>query len=217
MTIQRSPQRIFTVYNTRPAHSPPVMDERVKRALQQWPNVPDVYGWLSLTRRGQWLLRNESVTNPNLIAFINRNYGPLDDGGYAFQNGPQRVHVALEATPWIARIAQPEADRLALEDHTGQPLDVIERFWISADGDVIAQTARGPALVHDQDLMALTRWLRDKDGHSLSDEALPEVLDKPENAGLTVLLGKDPIAVKHLGNTTLTAHFGFKAQPQKPA
>ena len=69
----------------------------------------------------------------------------------------------------------------------------------------------------DQDLMALTRWLRDKDGHSLSDEALPEVLDKPENAGLTVLLGKDPIAVKHLGNTTLTAHFGFKAQPQKPA
>ena len=85
------------------------------------------------------------------------------------------------------------------------------------DADVIAQTARGPALVHDQDLMALTRWLRDKDGRSLSDEALPEALEKPENVGLTVLVGKDPVAVKHLGNTPLPAHFGFAAQPQKPA
>ena len=28
------------------------MDESVIRALAKWPNVPAVYGWLSLSRRG---------------------------------------------------------------------------------------------------------------------------------------------------------------------
>jgi hypothetical protein len=28
------------------------MDEMVKRGMARWPDVPDVYGWLSLDRRG---------------------------------------------------------------------------------------------------------------------------------------------------------------------
>lgn len=32
------------------------MDENVLAAMARWPNVPDVYGWLSLTELGQWRL-----------------------------------------------------------------------------------------------------------------------------------------------------------------
>src|SRR5690349_17425319 len=32
------------------------MDEQVLAAMARWPNVPDVYGWLSLSARGIWHL-----------------------------------------------------------------------------------------------------------------------------------------------------------------
>ena len=37
------------------------MDEIVARAMQKWPNVPDVYGWLRLDRRGTWWLKSGLV------------------------------------------------------------------------------------------------------------------------------------------------------------
>ena len=50
------------------------MDEAVRRAINKWPNVPAVYGWLALDRRGRWLLRGEPIANPVITAFIARNY-----------------------------------------------------------------------------------------------------------------------------------------------
>ncbi len=38
------------------------MEDWVYRALEKWPNVPHLYGWLRLDRRGRWLIRGE--TNP---------------------------------------------------------------------------------------------------------------------------------------------------------
>ncbi|NGM87254.1 DUF2946 family protein [Parapusillimonas sp. SGNA-6] len=40
------------------------MDEQVLAAMARWPNVPDVYGWLSLTEQGQWRLhpRGDALT-----------------------------------------------------------------------------------------------------------------------------------------------------------
>ena len=32
------------------------MDQSVLDAVKRWPNVPAVYGWLSLTARGEWKL-----------------------------------------------------------------------------------------------------------------------------------------------------------------
>lgn len=193
------------------------MDERVKRALEQWPDVPDVYNWLSLTRRGHWLLRNESVTNPNLIAFINRNYGPIENGGYAFQNGPQKVHVSLEATPWIARISDPDAEILSMHDQTGAPLKDIDHFWVTAEGDLIAQSSRGPALVHDNDLLSITRWFRDTQGQAVPDHELPAVLDDPAAAGLSVELGPRRVPVALLPGESVADHFGFDPQPRQPS
>ena len=33
------------------------MDETVIRAMAKWPDVPAVWGWLSLDRRGVWKLK----------------------------------------------------------------------------------------------------------------------------------------------------------------
>jgi hypothetical protein len=90
------------------------MDEQVLRSLVKWPNVPDCYGWLALDRRGQWRMRNEFAQENNLPGqviehhalkeFISRNYASDPLGRYFFQNGPQRVFISLDTTPWIARI-----------------------------------------------------------------------------------------------------------------
>lgn len=85
------------------------MDEIVLRAQAKWPDVPDVYGWLALDRRGQWLLRNpartsyEPIGNAALREFIARNYSRDARGCWFFQNGPQRVFVRLAYTPLVVR------------------------------------------------------------------------------------------------------------------
>ena len=42
--------------------------------------------------------------------FIARNYACDTKGRYFFQNGPQRVFITLDATPWIVRIIPTDAE-----------------------------------------------------------------------------------------------------------
>ena len=69
------------------------VDAVVLRAMAKWPNVPAVFGWLSLDRRGRWLLRGEPIGNAAARQFISRNYQSDPHGRWFFQNGPQRVFV----------------------------------------------------------------------------------------------------------------------------
>ncbi|QWE22371.1 DUF2946 family protein [Polynucleobacter sp. AP-Jannik-300A-C4] len=95
------------------------MDEQVLRSLIKWPNVPHCFGWLALDRRGQWRMRDEFAQANQLAGsviqhlalneFISRNYACDSLGRYFFQNGPQRVFITLDATPWIARIIPTES------------------------------------------------------------------------------------------------------------
>ena len=90
------------------------MDDQVLRSLIKWPNVPHCFGWLALDRRGQWRMRDEFsqanqlagsvIQHVALNEFISRNYAHDSLGRYFFQNGPQRVFVTLDATPWIVRM-----------------------------------------------------------------------------------------------------------------
>jgi hypothetical protein len=90
------------------------MDEQVLRSLIKWPKVPHCFGWLALDRRGQWRMRDEFaqanqlagsvIQHVALNEFISRNYACDSLGRYFFQNGPQRVFITLDATPFIARI-----------------------------------------------------------------------------------------------------------------
>jgi len=144
------------------------MDEQVIAAMAKWPNVPAVYGWLSLTESGQWRLHpagdalkhtslpGETITSPQILAFIDRNYAADEQGQWYFQNGPQRVYVRLDAAPFTAHTTpDPASGRLKLRTHTGLDIQKIHALYIDETGRLFLATDRGPALVAGRDVAAL--------------------------------------------------------------
>ena len=124
------------------------MDETVLRSMAKWPDVPDVYGWLSLDRRGNWLLKGERIGNQALRDFISRNYAADARGCWYFQNGPQRVFVALAYAPLVLHF---EAGTLF--DHCGSPF-LMEAAFLDEEGSVLMSGKPGLGLLDDRDLAA---------------------------------------------------------------
>jgi DUF2946 family protein len=122
------------------------MDEIVLRGMAKWPNVPDVYGWLSLDRRGNWLLKGERIGNQALKDFISRNYTSDSQGRWYFQNGPQRVFVALAYTPLVLHF-----EGAALLDHCARPF-LPEQAFVDEEGSVLIWGNSGIGLLDDRDL-----------------------------------------------------------------
>jgi hypothetical protein len=122
------------------------VDEVVVRSLAKWPNVPAVYGWLSLDRRGNWLIKGERIANTALREFIGRNYEADDKGRWYFQNGPQRVYVTLAYTPLVVHY---EGERLV--DQRGAPFLAAEAFE-DDEGSVLFAGSGTVALLDDRDL-----------------------------------------------------------------
>jgi hypothetical protein len=138
------------------------MDDIVRQAMAKWPNVPHCYGWLGLDDRGNWYMRDDRVQaagpfaqskgsllrHEKLIEFIHRNYDHDAQGQWFFQNGPQRVYVELQATPWIWRVSAPDA----VASHSGQPVQV-RACLVDEGGRLYLETDRGFGLVHTQDIL----------------------------------------------------------------
>ena len=122
------------------------MDDAVVRSLARWPNVPAVYGWLELDRRGNWRIKGERIGNPAFRDFISRNYAADERGCWYFQNGPQRVYVALAYTPFVLHY---EGERLF--DHCGAPAEALETS-LDDEGSVLIRASQGIGLLDDRDL-----------------------------------------------------------------
>jgi len=129
------------------------MDPAVARAMAKWPDVPAVYGWLALDRRGHWLMRVpgtptrfERIANLALREFIARNYAADDGGRWYFQNGPQRVYVNLAYTPLVVHY---EGDEL--RDQCGRAF-VAGPAFEDEEGSVLLEGAGTIALLDDRDL-----------------------------------------------------------------
>jgi hypothetical protein len=137
------------------------MDDIVKQALAKWPNVPHCYGWLGLDARGRWYMRDDRtqaagpfpqargslLQHEKLIDFIHRNYEADESGQWFFQNGPQRVYVELENTPWVWRLGTDGA----VSSHTGRATSV-DACLLDAEGRVYLATPLGVGLVHTLDV-----------------------------------------------------------------
>ena len=143
----------------------------VRQAIAKWPNVPACYGWLGLDARGNWFLRDDAaqaagqfalagrseplagkgsrLEHEKLIDFIQRNYESDAAGRWFFQNGPQRVYVELESTPFIWRVSA--APDFRVTAHTGQPAQV-QRCLLDEQGRLYLETDLGFGLVHTQDM-----------------------------------------------------------------
>jgi len=152
------------------------MDDIVRQAIAKWPNVPDCHGWLGLDARGNWFMRDDRVQalgafpaldtpgkpgargallkHEKLIEFIQRNYARDAAGQWFFQNGPQRVYVELEATPYIWRLQGNGQSGFSVTAHTGQPARA-RNCLLDEHGRAYLETDLGFGLVHTQDVHLL--------------------------------------------------------------
>ena len=126
------------------------MDEIVARSLAKWPNVPAVYGWLELDRRGSWRIKGDRITNSAFREFIARNYAADEQGRWFFQNGPQRVYVTLAYTPLVLHY---EGERLF--DQCGREVEARETY-LDDEGSVLIESEKGVGLLDDRDLERYT-------------------------------------------------------------
>lgn len=187
--------------------------------MAKWPNVPSVYGWLLLDRRGHWLLKGERVANPGIAAFFGRNYSRDDQGRWFLQNGPQRVYVTLDYTPHIYRITSAPGAELTLASHSGAAVSAIHAAYIDDAGQLLLDTDLGIGLVHDSDLETLVPRFSSPGG-SAGEAALTATLDALQSGrevALELTLDKTRIPVKPVRATDVPARFGFVPRPVQPA
>jgi hypothetical protein len=192
------------------------MDDIVLKGVAKWPNVPAVYGWLALDRRGEWLLKGERICNPTVTAFIGRNYECDERGRWFFQNGPQRVYVRLEYTPLVYRVSPIHGERLELETQNGIRTNLGTGAWLDEEGALLINTDIGVGVVHDKDLPLILGALVDATGKLLDDEELESRMSVlASNADADVnLRGLATVLPLHTINSRDVAKtFGFDPQP----
>jgi hypothetical protein len=196
------------------------MDDIVLRGMAKWPDVPAVYGWLSLDRRGVWRIKGDAVTHLALAAYIGRNYACDAEGRWYFQNGPQRVYVELDYTPLVCRITGTEGSEPALETHDGKRVATVSGAWMDENGALLLETERGIALLNDRDLEQAFSYLIDANGNALPEdvlEGLLELLGQGREAPLWLRFGDDNIRVRPIRSAEVPRRFGFVARPDAPA
>jgi hypothetical protein len=188
------------------------MDDIVAQAMARWPDVPAVYGWLRLDRRGRWLVKDEPIGHRPTVEFIGRNYLCDAHGRHYFQNGPQRVFVDIDHFPHVLHIeggpvpdgtSGTDVGRCALVTHAGTPVVQPSRAWVHPDhGVIVAFDWPGsplPALgsVLDRDLPALVESFSAPDGNALDADAW-ECLLHGRLAGARLSIGGLRVAVEPL-------------------
>jgi hypothetical protein len=196
------------------------MDDIVLRGMVKWPNVPAVYGWLALDRRGNWLIKGDRIANPGVTTFICRNYARDERGCWFFQNGPQRVFVTLAYTPYVLRMVNSDGAPLAIEAHIGRPVSMVSGAWMDENGTVLLETEHGIGTVHDRDLERLLPALTDTDGDPLAEgalDALMELVQQGRIAPLWLRFRGTGVRVEPIRSATVPQRFGFVSRPVQPA
>lgn len=187
------------------------MEDWVQRAQNRWPNVPALYGWLALDRRGRWLIKGETISRPQIIDTLNLNYAADERGRWYFQNGPQRGYVSLARAPLLLRAE----DDGSLWTHTGETVKAISAAYIDEGGGLWFATEQGPAALHEQDF----GWTLDRlhvGSKAMEESALAAALALPSGAAtpLVLHLGSQRLPVRRLDVSEAAATLGFVSDPQ---
>ncbi len=192
------------------------MDEIVRQAMAKWPSVPHCYGWLALDARGAFRMRDEAaqaahapgdvIRHPTLLSFIYRNYLRDERVCWYFQNGPQRVYVELEATPFIARTDPVQG----FVTHDGEALSPIEQAWMTEEGRLVLRAGEKLAMVDDRDLVDCLSLLR-MEGRLIEDIVLMDWLVEPRGE-LQLAIDQRLLPVQPLRSAELE-QLGFIAHP----
>lgn len=183
------------------------MDKSVIASLAKWPNVPAVYGWLSLDQRGQWWIKTEKLNHAHTLAFIQRNYASDTLGQWFFQNGPQRVYVQLEYTPWIYHLSSQHC----LVTHTEGQVKNLKGIYIDEEGSILLETECGIGVLLDRDIVNFIDLLQNEQGKPLSDA----ILLQPPCSGthLLVLWQGQQCTLQAIQRAEVAQQFNFIATP----
>lgn len=190
------------------------MDPSVIRAMARWPDVPAVYGWMSLDRRGRWRLQGEPILHRGVIEFVNRNYDCAGDGRWYFQNGPQRVFLDLDYTPWVYSLD----GSMSLVDHAGAAVALLHGAWLDEEGSLLLLGERGIGLVCDRDLGPLSECLRFADGAVCDDESIARLAEGGEDdeaRAIFLAWGRQRFKVESIPRRRVAATFGFDPRPRE--
>ena len=189
------------------------MEDWVHRALARWPNVPALFGWLQLDRRGRWLIRNELISRPQIIDTIGPNYAADEHGRWYFQNGPQRGYVQLETAPLVLRVA---GDGVMLCTHNGLQVERASAAYLDEEGSLLLATEHGPAALDSQDLEWLLQRLTGTPDTTL-EAAIDAALALPSGSVTPLRLGWNgatELRIERLDFADAPAHLGFVRDPQ---
>jgi len=188
------------------------MEDWVHRAMARWPNVPALFGWLALDRRGRWSIRGEVITRQQIIDTINRNYAPDEHGRWYFQNGPQRGYMQLGYTPLVLW-TRDGGDYL--QTHTGLRVRQPSAAWLDEEGSLLLQTEHGPALLSDTELdWALARL--QVQGAPMDEAQLAAALALPagRDTGLVLQWGAARLELQRIDSFQVERQLGFVRDPQ---
>ena len=189
------------------------MDDSVRAAMAKWPNVPDVFGWLRLDGRGQWWIQDERLSHPAMIEFIQRNYAHDRQGWAFFQNGPQRVFVQCDVSPYVVRYQHGDW-RL----HDGEAVFWIGGVFLTAEGMLLLDVNRGKlAVVDDRDLTAVLALLHDQERRPLDDDNWVRWLDGTSTLFMTYRPPQPHLPVQLATLATLHEQFHLQVQPEPEA
>ena len=191
------------------------MDEAVIRAMAKWPAVPNVYGWLRLDRRGNWLIKDERIANTGVTDFIGRNYAMDERGRWFFQNGPQRVFVTLDYTPFVIMTASDAST--ALVTHNGQRIARISGAWIDETGSLLLRWTAGVGVVNDRDLTTASTLLADSQGRPVADCVLARAFDPQSRrhaTGVYVDYAGSRVPIGRIQTHEVAQKFGFDPHPR---
>lgn len=187
------------------------MDAYVIRAMARWPDVPAVYGWLALDRRGDWRIKGERLRHRKALDFMNRNYAADNAGCWFFQNGPQRVYVRLEYTPWVYRLGFNDD----LFTHTGQKVERIEGVYLDDDGNLLLSTAKGIGVIDDRDLVAFSEHLDLSGGGADANRIEAAILEAQSgnDSGLVLRWRDRTLEFNYIPRASVASRFGFNPDP----
>jgi hypothetical protein len=195
------------------------MDELVLRGMAKWPNVPAVYGWLALDRRGQWLIKGERISNRAVAAFIGRNYERDQRGCWYFQNGPQRVFVRLGYAPLVLRVASADGAPLELETHTGGRVATVDGAWLDEEGSLLLLTNLGVGVLDDRDLDRLMPALVDANGGPVGEAVLENLVDlaaRQQAVPLWLRFRDSNVKIDSIRAVDVPERFSFVREPRPP-
>ena len=162
---------------------------------RKWPNVPNLYGWLHLDRRGNWSINDLAVKHRRMISFLHNNYCKADSGDWYVQNGPQKAFVDLEYTPLVFRL-EPDG---RLITQTGIAISHPHSIVFDDEGNVLFESSLGIGLLDDRDVYLAADWI---------DESIEQVT--------SISWWGDTLAVKRILKPDVPKVYGFNPHPKQP-